>query len=83
MKNVLISSKSKQNLFERDRGKEIYNNNFEGFSNNINIKLYSRKSSFGAVFAERNNRTIRGLLKRLVFEKVGSNWIDVLPTITK
>ena len=47
------------------------------------IKLYSRNSSYGAVFAERFNRTIRDLLKRPVFEKGDGNWIDVLPTITK
>ena len=33
--------------------------------------------------AERFTRTVRDLLKRPVFEKCESNWIDVLPTITK
>ena len=47
------------------------------------MKLYSRNSSYGAVFAERFNRTIRDLLKRPVFEKGDGNWIDVLPKITK
>ena len=47
------------------------------------FKLYSRNSSFGSVFAERFNRTIRDLLKKPVFEKGDGNWIDVLPTITK
>ena len=51
--------------------------------NKNNIKLYSRNTSYGAVFAERFNRTIRDLLKRPVFEKGDGNWIDVLPTITK
>ena len=51
--------------------------------NKNNIKLYSRNSSYGAVFAERFNRTIRDLLKKPVFEKGDGNWIDVLPTITK
>ena len=51
--------------------------------NKNNIKLYSRNSSYGAVFAERFNKTIRDLLKRPVFEKVDGNWIDVLQTITK
>ena len=37
----------------------------------------------GAVFVERLNHTIRNLLKRLVFEKSDSNWIDILPTIAK
>ena len=81
--NILINSKRKTNLIETDRGKEFYNNTFQDFLNKNNIKLYSRNSSYGAVFAERYNLTIRNLLKRPVFEKGDGNWIDVLPTITK
>ena len=81
--NILISSKRKPNLIESDRGKEFYNNIFQDFLNKNNIKLYSRNSSNGAVFAERFNRTIRDLLKRPVFEKGDGSWIDVLPKITK
>ena len=47
------------------------------------MKIYSRNSSNGAVFAERFNRTIRDLLKKIVFEQGDAKWIDVLPTITK
>ena len=81
--NILINSKRKPNLIESDRGKEFYNNIFQDCLNKNNIKLYSRNSSYGAVFAERFNRTIRDLLKKIVFEKGDGNWIDVLPTITK
>ena len=81
--NILISSKRKRNLIETDRGKEFYNNFFQDFLNKNDIKLYSRNSSYGAVFAERFNRTIRDLLKRPVFEKSDGNWIDILPRITK
>ena len=81
--NILINSKRKPNLIESDRGKEFYNNVFQDFSNKNNIKLYFSSSSYGSVFAERFNRTIRDLLKKIVFEKGESNWIDVLPTITK
>ena len=81
--NSLISSKRKPNLIETDRGKEFYNNIFQDFLSKNNIKLYSRNSSYGAVFAERFNRTIRDLLKRPVFEKGNGNWIDILQTITK
>ena len=81
--NILISSKRKPNLIESDRGKEFYNNIFQDFLNKYNIKLYSRNTSVGAVFAERFNRTIRDLLKKVVSEKCDGNWIDVLPTITK
>ena len=82
-KNILISSKRKPNLVESHRGKEFYNNIFQDFLNKNNIELYSRNSSYGAVFAERFNRTIRDLLKRSVFENGDGNWIDVLPKITK
>ena len=81
--NILINSKRKPNLLESDRGKEFYNNIFQDFLNKNNIKLYSRNSSYGAVFAERFNRTIRDLLKKIVFEHGDGNWIDILPTITK
>ena len=79
----MISSKRKPNLIETDHGKEFYNKIFQDFLNKNNIKLYSRNSSFGSVFAERFNRTIRDLLKRPVFERGDGNWIDVLPKITK
>ena len=81
--NIIISSKRKPNLIESDRGKEFYNNIFQDFLNKNDIKLYSRNSYLGAVFAERCNKTIRDLLKKPVFEKRDGNWIDILPTITK
>ena len=81
--NILINSKRKPNLIETDRGKEFYNNIFQDFLNKNNIKLYSRNSSYGAVFAERFNRTIRDLLKKIIFEQGDAKWIDILPTITK
>ena len=81
--NFLISSKTKPNLIESDRGKEFYNNIFQDFLFKNDIKLYSRNSSYGAVFAERFNRTIRDLLKKIVFEQGDSKWIDILATITK
>ena len=81
--SILINSKKKPNLIESDRGEEFYNNMFQDFLNENNIKLYSRNTSYGAVFAERFNRTIRDLLKKVIFEHGDANWIDVLPTITK
>ena len=80
---ILISWKRKPNLMKSDRGKEMYNNIFQKFSNNNNIKHYSRNASLGAVFAERFNRAIRDLLKSPVFEKGDGNSIIVLAIITK
>ena len=80
--NIIINSKRKPNLIQTDRGKEFYNNIFQDFLNKNDIKLYSRNSSYGGVFAERFNRTTKDLLKRPVFERGDGNWIDVLQTIT-
>ena len=81
--SIIISSKRKQNLLEGDRDRGFYNNMFQSFLNDNNIKLYSRNSSYGAVFAEGFNRINRDLPKRPVFERGDANWIDVLPTKTK
>ena len=70
-------------MIESDRGKEFYNNIFQGFLNKNNIKIYSSNSSYGAVFAESFSRTIRDLLKKIVFEQGDAKWVDLLPTITK
>ena len=83
MKILSQIQKKKTDLITTDRGKEFYNKTFQNFSNNNNIKKYCRKTYLGAVFAERFYRTTRDLLKRPVFEKGDSKWIDVLQTITK
>ena len=80
---IIIISKRKPNLIESDRGKEFYNNIFQDFLNENIIKIYSRRTSLGAVFAERFNLTIRNLLQKIVFEQGDAKWIDVLPTLTK
>ena len=79
----MISSKRKPKLIETDRGKDFYKTIFQNFLINNNIKHHSRKTYLGAVFAERFNKSIRDLHKRPVFEKGDSNWIDILPIITK
>ena len=81
--NILISSKRKPNLIESDRVKDFCNNISQNFINNNNIQQYSRNLSLGAVFVEKFNRGIRDLLKKPVFERSGSNWDDILPTITE
>ena len=66
-----------------DRGKEFYNSVFLNFLKLKNIDLYSTFTDKGAVIAERVNKTIRNLLKKPVFERGDSKWIDLLPIITK
>ena len=48
--NILMSLKRSPNLIESDCGKEFYNNVFQDFLNKNNIKIFSRNSSYGAVF---------------------------------
>ena len=67
--SFLINSKRKPYLIGSDRGKEFYNNIFQDFLKENNIKIHSRNTSLGAVFAGRLNLTIRNLLKRPVFAK--------------
>ena len=81
--NIIVGSKRSPNKLEGDRDSGFYNNIFQDFLNKNNIKLYSRNTSVGALFAERFNRFIRDLLKRIVFEQSDAKWIDILPTITK
>ena len=71
--SIIKSSKRSPNLLEGDRDRGFYNKIFQDFLKKDNIKLYSRNSSYGAVFAERFNRTIRVLLKRSFSNKVMQN----------
>ena len=80
--NIIKNSKRSPNLLKGDRDRGFYNSIFQDFLKNNN-KLYSRKSSYGGVFAEPFNRTIRDLLETPVFERGDTNWINTLPTITK
>ena len=81
--SLFVSSWRKPSLFETDQGKEYCNSIFQNFLNNNNIKHYSRNSSLGVVFAERFNCTKGDILRKVDFEKTDSNWVDILPTITK
>ena len=77
--NIIKSSKRSPSLLEGDRDRGFDNNIFQDLLNKNNTKLFSRNSSYGAVFAERFNRTTRNLLKKIVFEQSDAKWIDVLP----
>ena len=78
-----MSSQRRPNSIESDRGNDFYNNIFQDFLIKNNIKIYSRSNSFGSVFAKTFHRTLRDLLKKIVFEAGDAKWVDVLPTITK
>ena len=64
-------------------GKEFVSKKFTVFSNKSSIRRCTSYTSQGAVFAERFDRTIGGLLEKHTFEKSDDNSIDVLPTIPK
>ena len=67
-KKFPITSKRKPNIIDFDRGREFYNNTFQIYLNNNNIKQFSRNSSLGALFEGKFSRTIRDILKILVSE---------------
>ena len=81
--NIVVTSESKPNLFEIDKGKEFHNKIFQNFLNYNNIKHYSRNTTIGADFAERFIESRRNLFKKPVFEKRDVSKIDVLPTKAK
>ena len=81
--NIIKSSKRSPNLLKGNRDRGFNNNILQDFPNKNNIKIYSRNSSYGAVFAECFNRTISDLLRKIVFEQSDAKWIDFLPAITK
>ena len=70
-------------MIQTDDGKEFVNKIFTDLLEKNNFERYSRYRSVGAAFAEHFNRTIRDLLKKPVFEKSDSNYVDVPATITK
>ena len=67
--NIIKSSKRSPNLLEGDRDRGFNNSISQDFLNKNKIKVFSRNSSFGSVFAERFIRTTRDLFKGPVFEK--------------
>ena len=81
--NILSLSKRSPIKIHSDRGKEFHNSVFQNFLKLKNIDLYSTYTDKGAVIAERVNKTIRNLLKKLVFERGDSRWLELLPIITK
>ena len=80
---IVKPSNRKPNLLETDDGEEYVNKIFNEFLNNHNLKRYSRITTLGAVFAERFNRTIRNLLKKLVFLNGNADWLSEVPHVIK
>ena len=81
--NILTTSKRKPLKLESDRGTEFYNSIFQNFLRSKNIQRYSRFTDKGPSIAERVIRTIRNLLKKLVFLAVEASWISELSSVIK
>ena len=79
---IIKLSNRKPNTLETDDGKEYVNKNFSEFINKHNIKMYSRNTPLGGVFAARFNRTIRNLLKSF-FLAGNADWLVELPPVIK
>ena len=78
---ILETSERKSNLIETDDGSEFVIKIFTNLLNKNNIKIYSRYTSLGAVYAERIQRTTREFLEKPVFQSGSVNWVDILATI--
>ena len=81
--NILTKSKRKPLKIESHRGTEFYNSTFQNFLKSKNIQHYSRYTDKGPSIAERVVRTVRNLLKKLVFERGKSDWLSELSSVVK
>ena len=81
--NILTNSKRKPLKLESDRGAEFYNSIFQNFLKSKSIQHYSRYTDKGPSIAERVIRTIRNLLKKLVFLAGNADWLSELPSVIK
>ena len=81
--NVLSKSKQRPIKLESDRGSEWYNSIFQNFLRSKNIHHYSRFTDKGPAIAERVIRTVRNLLKKLVFLPGNADWLSELPPVIK
>ena len=79
--NILTNSKRKPFKIESDRGTEFYNSIFQNFLKSKNIQHYSRFTDKGPSIAERVIRTVRNLLKKLIFLAGEASWINELSPI--
>ena len=80
---LLTTSKRSPLKIEIDRGEEFYNNIFQNFLKLKYIKHFSRYSDKRPSIAERLNRSVRDLLKKLVFQRGDANWVNILPSVIK
>ena len=67
--DILNSSKRRPNLIESDDGYEFLDKNFANLLNNNKIERQFTKTSLGALFAKRFNRTMGYLLKKPLFRE--------------
>ena len=81
--NILTTSEGKLLKIESDKGTEFHNSIFQNFLKLKNTHHYSRFTDKGPSKAERVIRTVRNLLKKLVFEKGNADWLSELPSVFK
>ena len=81
--NILSTSNRRPLNLESDRGAEWFNSIFQNFLRSKNVHHYSRFTDKGLSIAERVIRTIRNLLKKLIFLAGNANWLSKIPSIVK
>ena len=81
--NILTISKRKPLKLESDRGTVFHNSIIQNFLKSKNIQHYPRYTDKGPSIAERVIKTVRSLLKKLLFEKGTADWLSELPSVIK
>ena len=76
-------SKRRPVKLESDRGGEFRNSILQNFLKRKHNRHYSRFTDKGPSIAERVIRTIRNLLKKQIFLKRNSDWLNDLPSVVK
>ena len=76
-KSILEEAESPPLTLVMDRGTEFFNEKFENFCSNNNIKYFPPDSSVHGAYIERFNRTLQGLIYRHMTENETSRYVDV------
>ena len=81
--NFPTNSKRSPLKIESDRGSEFYNSIFQNIRKCRSIHHFSRFTDKSPSIAKQVIRTIRKLLKKLVFEKGNAGWLSEIPSFTE
>ena len=82
-KSVVESSKRSPQKIWVDKGSEFYNKDFQNWTKNHNISMYSTYGESKSVIVERFIRTIKDLMNHEFTVQNTRNWVMLLPEVLK